>query len=133
MSRWAKVRAVAVTGGLGAVVFGSGMVIRTFLPPFPTGSALWPGLLYNLAFGASSGFLVGAALALALAVVFRRYAVEELRAWKVGLWAAAAAALPTLVIRIQGAPFALLSVLILWILPGFLMGYATLKLAQRSQ
>jgi hypothetical protein len=90
-------------------------------------------LLFPLAYGGSFGFLVGAAFAIALAFVYRRYAVEELRAWKVGLWAAAAAALPSLVMRIQGAPFVLLSVVILWILPGFLMGYATLKLAQRSQ
>jgi hypothetical protein len=70
-----------------AVVFGSAMVINAFRPPtFPTGTALWPGLLYNLAFGAWFGFLVGAAFAIALGVVYRRYAVEELRAWKVGLW-----------------------------------------------
>ncbi len=131
--RWAKVRAISVTGGLGAVAFGSAQLINQLSHGLPTGITLWPGLLFPLAYGGSFGFLVGAAFAIALAFVYRRYAVEELRAWKVGLWAAAAAALPTLVIRIQGAPFALLSVLILWILPGFLMGYATLKLAQRSQ
>ena len=122
-------------------MFGSAMVIKTLLPPLPTGIALWPGLLYNLAFGASFGFLVGVAFAIALAVVFRRYAVEELRAWKVGLWAAAAAALPSLIIVISRAPgqpdmphplVELMWVLVLWILPGFLMGYAAVKLAQRA-
>lgn len=140
--RWAKLRATAVTGGLGAVMFGSAMVIRPLFPPLPTGIALWPGLLFNLAFGASFGFLIGVAFAMALAVVYRRYTVEELRAWKVGLWAAAAAAIPPLVIVIQRAPgqpdmphplVELMSVLFAWNLPGFLMGYFAVKLAQRSR
>ncbi len=140
--RWRKLRATAVTGGLGAVFFGSSMVIRHLIYPLPTEVALWPGLIYDFAFGASFGFLVGIALAIALAVVYRRHAVEELRAWKVGLWAAAAAVIPPLVIRIQRAPgqpgmphplVELMWVFIVWILPGFLMGYATVKLAQGSR
>ena len=140
--RWTKLRATAVTGGLGAAVFGSVMVINTLLPPNPAGIALWKGLFYSLAFGASFGFLVGAGFAIALAVVYRRYAFEQLRAWKVGLWAAAAAAIPFGVIVIQRTPgqpdmphplVELMLVLLYWNLPGFLMGYAAVKLAQRSR
>lgn len=139
--RWAKVRATAVTGGLGALMFGSAGVIRLLISPLPAGLDYWQ-LFHILAFGGSFGFLIGVAFAIALAVVYRRYTVEELRAWKVGLWAAVAAALPPLVILIQRAPgqpgmphplVELMWVLAVWNLPGFLMGYLAVKLAQRSR
>jgi hypothetical protein len=136
--RWRKLRAIVVTGGLGAGLFGITHVLLALRGSLSRG-IVWEGVLWMLAFGASFGFLVGVAFALALAVVYRRYSVEELRAWKVGLWAAAAAALPPLVIVFQRAPgqtelphplIELLWVLVLWNLPGFLMGYAAVKSAQ---
>lgn len=140
--RWMKLRATVVSGGLGAFMFGSAHVILPQISAVPFGSVGWPAVFFRLAFGGSFGFLIGIAFAIALAVVYRRYSVEELRAWKVGLWAAAVAALPPLVIRVQlvlgqsdmAHPLVqLMSVLVLWVLPGFLMGYAAVKLAQRSR
>jgi hypothetical protein len=102
----------------------------------------WGGVFYILSVASSFGFLVGVAFAIALAVVYRRYALEELRAWKAGLWGAFAAAIPPLVIYFERAPghpgnphplAELLTALIIWNLPGFLMGYVVVKLAQGSR
>jgi hypothetical protein len=139
--RWRKPRAIMVTGGVGAALFGAFHVVW-FLPPgLAAGRIDGVGLYYILAIASSFGFLAGVAFAIALAVVYRRYAVEELRAWRAGLWGALAAAIPPLVIHLSRPtghpnvppPLAeFLTALIIWNLPGFLMGYAAVKLAQRS-
>jgi hypothetical protein len=136
--RWAKPRAIGFSGGVGAALFAAAHVVW-FLPPgLAAGRIEWDGVFFTLAIASSFGFLVGVAFAIALAVVYRRRALEELWAWKAGLWGALAAAIPPLVIHISRAPpmppplAELLTALIIWNLPGFLMGYAAVKLAQGS-
>jgi hypothetical protein len=142
--RWAKLRAAASTGVLGAAVFGSvtGPInaVLIHLVINPEGSPNWSEFFwFNVVSSVTFGFAIGAALALALAVVYRRHGVEELNAWKVGLWGAAAAALPTMLTgsilggRILATPgFLLLILFVDRLLPGFLMAYAMVRLAQRS-
>jgi len=138
---WRKLRAIMVTGGVGAALFGAFHVVW-FLPPgLAAGRIDGDGVFSILAIASSFGFLAGVAFAIALAVVYRRHALEELRAWKAGLWGALGAAIPPLVIHLSRPPghpnvplplAEFLTALIIWNLPGFLMGYAAVKLAQGS-
>ena len=138
--RWAKLRAIGFSGGVGASLFGAAHLVW-FLPPgLAAGRMEWDVVFIILSIASSFGFLAGVSFAIALAVVYRRHALEELRAWKAGLWGALAAAIPPLVIHFSRAPGAIfdplayfLTALIIWNLPGFLMGYAMVKLAQASR
>jgi hypothetical protein len=142
--RWAKLRAATSTGVLGAAVFGSVTApinaVLIHLVINPAGSPNWSEFFwFNVPSSVEFGFAIGAALAVALAVVYRRHGVEELKPWKVGLWGAAAAALPTVLTgSILGgtilAPtwFLLVVLFVDRLLPGFLMAFAMVKLAQRS-
>jgi len=129
--RWAKLRAVFFTGGLGSVTLGAAFFL-SILPRLPA-AAPQKAVLFMLGLGASFGFVVGGAFAILLAIVYRHHAVQDLRAWKVGLWGAFAAVLAPSIWAIQWPPiFDLRWVLLTWILPGFLMGYGAVKLAQQS-
>jgi hypothetical protein len=133
---WVKLHAAVRTGGLVAAVFAYLSIVEPSSLaslPFPTAFAV------HVAFRSSFGFIIGTAFAVALGVVYRRHALEDLKAWKAGLCAAAATLIPWLVMSIVTHTPPTIS-LGDWLtvqfprrlLPGFLIGYGMVKLAQRS-
>lgn len=142
--RWRTFRATVVTGVAGAAVFGP-IRLALFLTSaaiagLPTGVPLHV-LAEWLLGGVFTGFVVGVLFAVVLAAVYRRVGIDELRPWRVGLCGAAVGVLPVLRylwlwIGSGGTRWIeatwVTRTLVTWSLPGFLLAYGAVKLAQRA-
>ena len=139
--RWAMLRATASMGFAGSGIFGLAYVALGVWDGVRAGR--W-GLASLLTTGVFNGFLIGVLFALVLSWVYRRVAVNRLTALKVGAWGAAAAAVPAVVLvtlrtfvwdvelQLPHPLVELTRVFFVLCLPGFLLAYGAVKMAQRS-
>lgn len=148
LHRWNKLRATVVTGLAGAGVFGAATVVQgAFLMAVggfpPPGMSLLEVLPIVLWQGGSTGFLIGIVFAFLLAALYARVAVDRLHAWRVGLLGALGGVVPywtwvgLRVLSDQTPLFddpvtTIARVSLTWAVPGFVLAYGSVKLAQRS-
>ena len=139
LNRWTRFRGAVAMGVWGAGAFGLAQLAVGVWNGIRFG--LWPSP-YVLLNGALTGFVIAVAFAIVLWVVYRRLPVEQLSAWRLGIWGGGAAALPALALvavrSTWGVDLSLPHPMVeaMWVffrmcLPGFLLAYGAVKLAQR--
>ncbi len=143
VKRWAMLRATVSMGVIGAGVFGlANLALWLVVDGLQLG---WEGVAIMLMQGALRGFLIGVVFALILWWVYRRMPVDRLTAWQVGLWGAGAASIPAVTLVALRSlvwdvalslPHPIVEFLLVFFgssLPGYLLAFVAVKLAQRPE
>ena len=141
VKRWAMLRATVSMGAAGSGTFGLAYLALAVWDGFRAGH--W-GMAGPLTQGVINGFLIGVLFAVVLWWVHRRESVDQLRAVRVGLLGALAAALPAVALVTLRAFFwdidpqlphpmaEVVRAFFALCIPGFLLAYWAVRLAQTS-